>query len=141
MVVDYKHISMFEWKVNDFMENMLNQYNRFDIHLREATTLHLTQKCGYQIGKGKIILLSIFNLPSIGKIRDLKTGALGKIMAIQGTVTRTTEVKPELFVGTFKCKLCNATSSPIEQQYKYTEPLRCTNTQCQNMVQWELLLG
>ena len=141
MVVDYKHMSSFQWKDPNFMDNLLLYFNRFEVYLRAAATSHLINLCEYQIGKGKFILLSIFNLPSIGKIRDLKTGSLGKIMSIQGTVTRTTEVKPELFVGTFKCKLCNATVGPIEQQYKYTEPLRCSNTQCQNMVQWELIMS
>jgi len=52
------------------------------------------------------------------------------MMSIQGTVTRTTEVKPELLIGNFTCKICNTQVGPIEQQYKYTEPLRCTNPNC-----------
>lgn len=42
----------------------------------------------------------------MNKIRDLKVMALGRLMAIHGTVTRTTEVKPELILGSFKCLEC-----------------------------------
>jgi len=45
-------------------------------------------------------------MPSINKIRDLKVNNLGKLMSIHGTVTRTTEVKPELMGGRFKCLQC-----------------------------------
>ena len=90
------------------MDKLLQEYNRFEVYLREAATNHLSSKCNYSIGKGKFILLAIYNLPNINKIRDLKTGSLGRMMSIQGTVTRTTEVKPELFVGNFRCKICTA---------------------------------
>lgn len=36
-------------------------------------------------------------------------------MSIEGTVTRTTEVKPELSIGTFKCKMCDTYTEGIEQ--------------------------
>jgi DNA replication licensing factor MCM6 len=42
----------------------------------------------------------------MNKIRDLKVMALGRLMSIHGTVTRTTEVKPELILGAFKCVEC-----------------------------------
>jgi len=55
----------------------------------------------------------------------LKTANLGKIMSIEGTVTRTTEVKPELSIGTFRCKMCETLTDGIEQQFKYTKPIKC----------------
>ena len=53
-------------------------------------------------------------------------------MSIKGTVTRTTEVKPELQIGAFRCKACQQLNSGIEQQYKYTEPVRCESDRCFN---------
>lgn len=53
-------------------------------------------------------------------------------MSIKGTVTRTTEVKPELQIGAFRCKACNLLNKGIEQQYKYTEPVRCEGERCFN---------
>ena len=51
---------------------------------------------GHDVTDSKWFQVGIYNLPGVNKIRDLKTLSLGKIMSIQGTVTRTTEVKPEL---------------------------------------------
>lgn len=54
-----------------------------------------------------------------------------------GTVTRTTQVRPELVVGVFRCKFCDRLSKPIEQQFKYTEPKKCLNMNCDSK-SWEL---
>ena len=47
-------------------------------------------------------------------------------------MTRTSEVRPELYLGTFECLQCHATVPNVEQQYKYTEPLICPETSCGN---------
>ena len=49
-----------------------------------------------------------------------------------GTVTRTSEVRPELFTGCFRCLECGTLVRDVEQQFKFTEPLMCTQTACQN---------
>ena len=49
-----------------------------------------------------------------------------------GTVTRTSEVRPELFMGCFRCLECGTLVRDVEQQFKFTEPLMCTQTACQN---------
>jgi DNA replication licensing factor MCM6 len=38
-----------------------------------------------------------------------------------GVVTRTSEVRPELLQGTFKCLDCGNVVKNVEQQFKYTE--------------------
>jgi DNA replication licensing factor MCM6 len=58
-------------------------------------------------------------------VRGLKCNLLGKLIKLRGTVTRTSEVRPELKVGVFKCRTCGKLSKPIVQQFKYTEPKRC----------------
>lgn len=50
----------------------------------------------------------------MNKIRDLKVMALGRLMSIHGTVTRTTEVKPELILGSFKCLECGGMQDNVE---------------------------
>jgi DNA replication licensing factor MCM6 len=49
-----------------------------------------------------------------------------------GTVTRTTEVRPELFLGTFRCLGCSHVVRGVEQQFKYTTPTICPNATCNN---------
>jgi DNA replication licensing factor MCM6 len=93
------------------------------------------------LARNRLFLVAIYNLPQIMRIRELKCNQLGRLMSIQGTVTRTTEVKPELLVGNFMCKQCNAQVGPVEQQYKFTEPLRCSSDRCMNCVEWELQMS
>ena len=71
-------------------------------------------------------------------MRDLKTLKIGKLIALRGTVTRTTEVRPELLLGTFECKGCGAIVRDVEQQFKYTEPTVCSNKGCSNRNEWIL---
>ena len=57
---------------------------------------------------------------------------VGTLTCFQGTVTRTSEVRPELYVGAFTCQQCQTVVRGIQQQFKYTEPLICTNPTCGN---------
>ena len=49
-----------------------------------------------------------------------------------GTVTRTSEVRPELFMGCFRCLECGTVIRNVEQQFKFTEPAICPTDTCQN---------
>jgi DNA replication licensing factor MCM6 len=57
--------------------------------------------------------MAIKNLDSVQKIRDMKTLYVGKLTAISGTITRTTEVRPELVLGNFRCLVCNTENNNI----------------------------
>lgn len=70
---------------------------------------------GHQYGKDRYFQVGYFNLPTINKIRDMKVQQLGRLMSVTGTVTRTTEVKPELLMGSFKCMECGMISENVEQ--------------------------
>lgn len=63
-------------------------------------------------------------------LRSLKCSVLGCLKSLKGTVTRTTEVRPELVVGVFRCKACDQLSAKVPQQFKYTEPKKCRTTNC-----------
>jgi DNA replication licensing factor MCM6 len=65
--------------------------------------------------------IAFYNLPLTSGIRDLRMDRIGQLISISGTVTRTSEVRPELVSGTFVCEGCRATISDVEQQFKYTE--------------------
>lgn len=55
------------------------------------------------------------------RLRELTTEEIGKLVAVTGVVTRTSEVRPELLQGTFKCLDCGSVAKNVEQQFKYTE--------------------
>lgn len=49
---------------------------------------------------------------------------VGKLASVSGTVTRTSEVRPELLYGTFQCMECGKVARDVEQQFKYTQVSR-----------------
>jgi DNA replication licensing factor MCM6 len=74
----------------------------------------------------------------IFRIRDLRTQKIGKLISLVGTVTKTSEVKPELVIGSFICKICKSHVKSVEQQFRYTEPKICLNANCNNRTKWDL---
>ncbi|KAH8917384.1 putative MCM6-involved in replication [Atractiella rhizophila] len=85
--------------------------------------------------------LAFYNLPLTHSIRSLRTASIGRLVSVSGTVTRTSEVRPELVRGTFVCEVCKTTVDGIEQQFRYTEPGICPNPQCANQLAWKLVVG
>lgn len=65
--------------------------------------------------------IAFYNLPLTSGIRDMRMDKVGQLMSISGTVTRTSEVRPELINGTFVCENCRTVIRDVEQQFKYTE--------------------
>eukprot|EP00927_Polykrikos_kofoidii_P071582 TRINITY_DN6783_c0_g1_i1.p1 TRINITY_DN6783_c0_g1~~TRINITY_DN6783_c0_g1_i1.p1 ORF type:complete len:841 (+),score=146.80 TRINITY_DN6783_c0_g1_i1:59-2581(+) len=84
-------------------------------------------------------VVAFFELPMYSGIRDLRTDRLGQLLTICGTVTRTSDVKPELLTGTFRCGECRQVVTGIEQQFKVTYPTACTMRNCGNRTNWALL--
>ncbi|KAF9450638.1 MCM-domain-containing protein [Macrolepiota fuliginosa MF-IS2] len=82
--------------------------------------------------------VAFYHLPLVSGIRDLRTEKIGTLLSIGGTVTRTSEVRPELLYGSFTCEICGGTVNDVEQQFKYTEPSLCPNPTCGNRVAWQL---
>lgn len=84
----------------------------------------------------RVFQISFFNLPVTHRIRDIRTDKIGSLMAISGTVTRTSEVRPELYKGSFTCDMCSAVVDGVEQVFKFTEPSACPS--CPNQTYWTL---
>ncbi|CAN6855376.1 unnamed protein product [Brassica oleracea] len=73
------------------------------------------------------------------RLRELTTAEIGKLVSVTGVVTRTSEVRPELLYGTFKCLDCGSVIKNVEQQFKYTQPTICVSPTCLNRARWALL--
>jgi DNA replicative helicase MCM subunit Mcm2 (Cdc46/Mcm family) len=105
----------------------------------------------------KEFFISFVNLPSVLKLRELKTEKIGSLCSFSATVTRTSEVssfmtwicvhstcdgcvtlrsvlqvRPELLYGAFSCMVCGTEVKDVEQQCKYTTPAICPNPTCNN---------
>ncbi|KAA8906678.1 hypothetical protein TRICI_005101 [Trichomonascus ciferrii] len=88
--------------------------------------------------KEKVFQIAFYNLPLVNRIRDLRADKVGSLISISGTVTRTSEVRPELYKATFTCDACRSVVDGVEQVFKYTEPYMCPNATCQNRTAWTL---
>ncbi|PVH87420.1 MCM-domain-containing protein [Cadophora sp. DSE1049] len=86
----------------------------------------------------KLFALAFYNLPLVSRVRHLRTANIGQLLSISGTVTRTSEVRPELSLATFTCEACRSTIPNIEQTFRYTEPTQCPNENCMNRLAWRL---
>lgn len=86
----------------------------------------------------KLFSLAFYNLPLISRLRHLRTSSIGHLLSVSGTVTRTSEVRPELFLATFTCESCRTVVSHVEQTFRYTEPTQCPNLTCGNRQGWRL---
>jgi len=82
--------------------------------------------------ENKDFYLSLTDVDSSNKVRDLNTVKIGQLVRITGQVVRTHPVHPELVMGTFTCLDCQTVIEGVEQQFKYTQPATCRNPVCNN---------
>jgi len=106
---------------NTIADNFPNEWEEKDI-----------QKKQFQI--------SIYNYPDRKKLRELKTSYIAQLSSFSGTITRSTEVRPELIRGTFSCNECGTIATDITQNFRFTEPQKCVNAVCGNTSSWQLLM-
>ncbi|KAJ3225759.1 MCM DNA helicase complex subunit mcm6 [Clydaea vesicula] len=140
LFVDLMHL--FEHN-EQLCELITKKYYRFEPYLRQAIQLvifkhdkeYLQSSDLYQISAGedlpmKEFWVSFYNLAH--HTLNIRCNSIGELITIKGTVTRTSEVRPELLFGSFKCDECGQFIHDVEQQFKYTEPSTCHNTSCNN---------
>lgn len=131
LYVDYGHLLSKDDVLADAIQK---QYYRFLPYLRRALynlvaefeptylkinpTAAATDSTNLQTREFSV---AFYHLPLVSGIRDLRTDKIGTLMSISGTVTRTSEVRPELLFGSFICEACGGLVNEVEQQFKYTE--------------------
>ncbi|KAL6517144.1 MCM DNA helicase complex subunit mcm6 [Orobanche hederae] len=139
MFIDFSHVMRF----NDVLQKAISdEFIRIEPYLRNACKRYIMELKPSFIpddNPNKDINVAFYNLPIIRRLRELTTAEIGKLVSVSGVVTRTSEVRPELLQGTFKCLDCGNVIKNIEQQFKYTEPIICMNATCQNRTNWALL--
>ncbi|CAG8752867.1 21408_t:CDS:2, partial [Gigaspora rosea] len=150
LYVDFRHVM--HYRQSDSLSKAISQqYYRLEPYLRKAVERLMeiyfpdkskksTQDEFVPLEKSYSLEYSVafYNLPSQNRIRDLKTDKIGTLMSICGTVTRTSEVRPELLYGKFLCQECKVEVDNVEQQFCYTEPTMCQTPTCSNRDSWVL---
>lgn len=133
LYIEYKHLAEFDY---DLADRVVAHYERVEPVLRDTLKAYMRQHHEQFIreahGPEKEFFVGIHDLQSIDRLRDLRTEHIGKLSAFSGTVTRTSDVRPELFLGTFRCQQCGTEVRNVEQFYTFTEPMVCPNQACNN---------
>ena len=148
MFIDFDHVYTYH---TDLAEALQSDYVRFEPYLCQAvqTFVHdLHPELNDSNGDTTTIadgnntagptstkikyFIAMHNLPFLLPLRSLRTDTIGKLCSFSGTVTRTSDVRPELLLGTFRCQKCGLMAENIVQQYHYTRPVLCRNPRCDN---------
>ncbi|MFP4045555.1 MAG: minichromosome maintenance protein MCM [Candidatus Aenigmatarchaeota archaeon] len=119
--VDYEDIDRFDYEL---AEQLVENPKDFFSEAEKAIN-------GMDLGTEEDIDISvrIKNLPDDEKVRikDLRSDHLGKLIKVEGTVRRASEVKPELEVAVFECPDCGNVMEIPQIRKKMSYPSRCDN--------------
>ena len=138
--VNFQHLMEFDGVLaHEAVEANFYKYQPF---LRRAAVEFVRQHKPAMVrwdgGKEKEFWVAFVNLPRVHRLRELKAENIGQLTSFSGTVTRTSEVRPELLLGAFRCAECDTLVPDVEQQCRYTTPAICLNAQCGNRMKWTL---
>jgi DNA replication licensing factor MCM6 len=144
LYVDFVHLMAFD---TDLCEAVQDEYYRIEPYLCDGlkqviANLYPDYLYMDQVEKKEnVFWVAFYNVPAMQKLRDLTANKIGKLLTISGTVTRTSEVRPELLKAKFVCRHCQTTSPYVQQQFCFTEPTSCSNPKCDKAPNWELETG
>ena len=143
MFVDFSHIMTADIELAEAIQT---DFHRFEPYLRRGIQQFVFEmhpelrNLSSNETSMQQFFVAMFNLPTILPLRQLRTSMLCRLTSVTGTVTRTTEVRPELLVGAFRCNQCGLLAESIQQQYHFTRPTLCRNPRCQNTSALQFIL-
>lgn len=148
LVVDMKHLLMWSptGNKNFYIGNQLYMYIKSHFLRIMETFEHKVQLLAESINPikskevGKLTLRFYNKKIPIHSLRSLRCEMLGEMISIRGQVTRTSDVRPELTLASFKCNECGNIINGVKQQFRYTQPNKCPSASCGNMFDWQLVL-
>eukprot|EP00934_Nitzschia_sp_Nitz4_P000821 Nitzschia sp. Nitz4//scaffold74_size92883//80500//83578//NITZ4_004833-RA/size92883-augustus-gene-0.9-mRNA-1//1//CDS//3329557625//821//frame0 len=131
MFLNFAHILQEDPELADAIQA---EFYRFEPYIRRAIhafvyDLHprLNEK-----QQDTSFFVAVYNMPNTVSLRQLRTDVIGSLSSVSATVTRTSDVRPELLVATFRCNKCGLTAAKIPQQFHFTRPTICRNPRCKN---------
>jgi len=89
----------------------------------------------------EIAHVRIVGLPRRFKTSDLRSDQIGKLVALEGLVRTTTEVRPKITSAAFECQRCGHVFYKPQTSSKFQEPYDCPNDACDRRGPFKLLLS
>ncbi|MHA1221141.1 MAG: hypothetical protein ACTSQB_05360, partial [Candidatus Heimdallarchaeota archaeon] len=72
-------------------------------------------------------------------LRSIRAEHVGKLIMLNGIITRSTEVKPLMIEGFFQCQHCNEIIIKAQEEGRFTPPHHCENPGCGRAGPFKLL--
>ena len=95
LYVNFQHVQIADYELAEAIEL---EYYRFEPYLKHALQeLVSLQDAEYVYEKH--LFVSFYNMSRMETIRSMSTLKIGRLVSISGTVTRSSEVRPELLYG------------------------------------------
>lgn len=138
-VIRWLYFSVFNERAAAVLEE---DYQRYERYAHDALQQLLQEEWGDQFmqrGSATPPVLIFSQMPRVLSIRALRASMISQLCTLQGVVTRTSQVRPELLVGVFRCADCGMESYPVEQEFQFTEPPACRQPDCQNTSRFQLI--
>ncbi|HOB18211.1 MAG TPA: minichromosome maintenance protein MCM [Candidatus Methanoculleus thermohydrogenotrophicum] len=80
------------------------------------------------------------NLPQRTDVRDIRAEQINTLVAIEGIIRKTTEVRPRIVSAVFRCRTCGKLTDPVAQGYgRFDEPDFCPN--CERKTRLDLVMN
>jgi len=74
--------------------------------------------------------LKVRNLPQTLTPKQIRAEHVGKLIQVEGIVTRATEIRPEISVAAYRCKWCGHVQMIPQDGYELVPPVWCENPNC-----------
>lgn len=95
---------------------IIEEYLRIYPYMCQAVSNYVKDRC--RLMQQKECYVSLVDVPTRHKVRELRSEKVGTLIRISGQIVRTHPVHPELVLGTFVCETCQTVIKGVEQQFK-----------------------
>ncbi len=114
--IQFSHIAEFSPLLSDSLEASPEQ------------TLAAMELAIEELGLLKGPRLRLLELPKtmLIRVREIRAKHLDQLLAIEGIVRQTSDVRPQVINAKFECPTCGAILSVLQIDKKFREPSRCT---------------
>ena len=118
LIVDFKLLSSFDIELSELLLN--DPENAIKAAELSVTQMFIPEEVSLKV--------RFENLPESQRIsiKDIRSTHLTKLLAVDGIVRQTSDVRPQVTMAKFECPSCGNTISMLQVETRFKEPNRCT---------------